>query len=234
MHLRSQLRRRRRAGEVVKPLSVKGPPDRDAYASDPAYYHERFYQADGLTPRASVGADMPAYMVRWYYAQVEAAICSTVGRYIEGAHVLDVGCGSGHWLGFYAALGAARVYGLDFAPSVVALPYPIHVADITEVTLTPAYDIVNVVGVMHHITDDDKWARAIATCIAAAKYESWIVFTAYMPDASADRSAWCRVRDRCAWAFEIESWGGDIVDSVKLSPVADFPCSVWVVRKVRL
>jgi 2-polyprenyl-3-methyl-5-hydroxy-6-metoxy-1,4-benzoquinol methylase len=42
-------------------------------------------------------------------------------RPLDGARVLDVGCGSGRYCIAYAARGASRVVGIDFSPEMVRL-----------------------------------------------------------------------------------------------------------------
>jgi SAM-dependent methyltransferase len=94
------------------------------------------------------------------------------GASVEGKSVLDVGCGTGFFTGFYLERGA-RLTGLDIAPVAIERLAQRHpkarfvLADVSEVALAERFDVVNVFDVLLHITDDARWERAVRNLAAA-------------------------------------------------------------------
>ncbi len=86
--------------------------------------------------------------------------------------VLDVGCGSGFWTGYYLARGAVYT-GMDISSVSVerlSKSHPqsrfIH-SDVSEVALDERYDLVNAFDVLYHITDDARWGSAVRNLASA-------------------------------------------------------------------
>lgn len=83
-----------------------------------------------------------------------------------GRTVLDVGCGAGFFTAYYLARGA-RVTGLDIAPVAIERLAARHpearfvLADVSETPVEGRFDVVNVFDVLLHITDDERWERAV-------------------------------------------------------------------------
>ncbi len=92
--------------------------------------------------------------------------------------VLDIGSGTGHWLDFYRdVFFAAHVTGIEIVPHMADFlrekysgraDTDIVCGDISEAgfSLPRRYDIVNAIGVMFHIVDDEKWAQALKNLAA--------------------------------------------------------------------
>jgi SAM-dependent methyltransferase len=82
--------------------------------------------------------------------------------------VLDIGSGTGFWIGQWQRLGVRSVAGSDFTTESVARlrerwgGAAIHHFDITstEVTVPGQFDGVSAFDVLFHIVDDDAYARA--------------------------------------------------------------------------
>lgn len=89
--------------------------------------------------------------------------------------VLEVGCGGGRWLKVLAALGAREVVGLDLSTAVVqaarrtATLRNVHVVrgSALEMPLTPRFDLVVSVGVVHHLADPVLGLQGIRKAAAA-------------------------------------------------------------------
>jgi SAM-dependent methyltransferase len=112
---------------------------------------------------------------RYHYNVVENAILASLaggGRRSAGS-VLDIGSGAGHWIDFYLeALDADRVVGAELS-SVAASQLTERYAGDGRVTIVEAdisaaapgiegrFDVINAVGVMFHIVEDDLWQRAV-------------------------------------------------------------------------
>jgi len=96
------------------------------------------------------------------------------GATLRGAGVLDVGCGTGFFTGWYLERGA-RVTGVDIAPiSVERLRarFPearFVLADIGETDLEGTFDLVNAFDVLYHIVDDARWEAAVRRLGAAVR-----------------------------------------------------------------
>jgi SAM-dependent methyltransferase len=160
--------------QVLYPLSVRG----KRIPLDAGAFFESWYRSTaehGFDDRITVSPDRSERDVRAHYEATEASIT----RALEGSglprapRVLDVGSGAGHWIDFYLArYGASFVRGVDIAPSCVAalaVKYRddprvrVGGGDVSE----PGFDVgerfqlVNAVGVMFHIVDDERWQRAI-------------------------------------------------------------------------
>lgn len=119
-----------------------------------------------LTKHAPIGHQPPGV---WRFAQ---------GR--RAWNVLDVGSGTGHWVDFYLDVYLAKsVTAVEFVPQMaefLRLKYAgrpevaVVQADIGKDPLPDqGFDIVNAIGVMFHIVDDELWKRAVARLFAALK-----------------------------------------------------------------
>lgn len=91
----------------------------------------------------------------------------------EGISVFDIGSGSGHWIEFWKKLGAAAVTGVDISDASVDYltslyssreGIDIHHGNAVDVLsqLSQRFRIINAIGVMFHIVDDDEWSRTIS------------------------------------------------------------------------
>ena len=119
-----------------------------------------------LTRRAPIGNQPPSV---WRFAQ---------GR--RAWKVLDVGSGAGHWVDFYLDVYLAKsVTAVEFVPQMAEFLREKY-ASRPEVTVLQAdvatdplpareFDIVNAIGVMFHIVNDDLWRQAIARLLASLK-----------------------------------------------------------------
>ena len=112
---------------------------------------------------------------RYHYNAVENLIMAhfaRTGRRTIGS-VLDIGSGAGHWIDFYlTAFAAPRVVGAELsavAAGQLAERYSgdgrveIVEADVSaaQVGIEGQFDVINAIGVMFHIVDDDLWTRAV-------------------------------------------------------------------------
>lgn len=100
----------------------------------------------------------------------------------RGRDVLDVGCGTGFFTAYYLERGA-RVTGVDIAPiSVERLRarFPgarFVLADVSEVDLEGAFDLVNAFDVLYHIVDDARWEAAVRRLGQATRPGGALLFT---------------------------------------------------------
>jgi len=91
---------------------------------------------------------------------------------LEGANVLDIGTGAGHWVDFYLNHGVSKIFGIEL--SVKAYEYlqnkysnnlKVNILNGRSIdqldNIKEKFDIVNAIGVMFHITDDEEWEKTI-------------------------------------------------------------------------
>ncbi len=112
---------------------------------------------------------------RYHYNAVENSILEYFisNPPVAEMAVLDVGSGAGHWIDFYLdMLDARRVVGVELR-SEVASALQQKYAGVDAVTVVSAdvcdplpiegrFDVVNAIGVMFHIVEDERWERAVA------------------------------------------------------------------------
>jgi SAM-dependent methyltransferase len=169
----------------VYPLLVRG--RQTAY--DPESYWESRYQSaedeSGISDGHTVGFGAGPLTTAYHYNVVENHILSFLIEHrirTDGLRVLDVGSGAGHWIRLYDGLpGTQRIDAIEIsATSVEALRRSfqdsegrirVRQQDVAAeaADLGGPYDLVNAIGVMFHIVNDERWERAVhnlAACLA--------------------------------------------------------------------
>jgi SAM-dependent methyltransferase len=142
-------------------------------AYQPLEHWSRLHERGDLS---SVGqSGLPPELNRWLYRALERRVRWFVDRHraLEGlSRVFDVGAGTGYWVRVWHDLGVATVDGCDLVPAVVERLNAAYggygdrfvAADIgaEEVDLPPgSYDLVSIMNVLLHLTDDDAFGRAL-------------------------------------------------------------------------
>lgn len=158
----------------VNPKRVRG----DQVPYDAKRFFESWHRASpgSLSDADTIAAERGSLATRFHYNAVENSIIECLaGRGLpQPVRVLDVGSGAGHWIDFYFdVFGAEQAVGIEISePAVQALEA--KYADVPDVTIVEAdisdpgfaldgeFEIVNAIGVMFHIVDDDRWERAVA------------------------------------------------------------------------
>jgi 2-polyprenyl-3-methyl-5-hydroxy-6-metoxy-1,4-benzoquinol methylase len=133
---------------------------------------------------------------------------------VSGGKVLDVGCGSGRWIRFFLNhFAPSLLMGIDFTSASIELlnrRYSSHsktttefrTADLTDPSLNlgQKFDLINVMNVLFHIPEPDRFAVAMKNLASHLAPGGRIVTTEYMPRTSM-RTNWMLVRSR----YEMES-----------------------------
>jgi 2-polyprenyl-3-methyl-5-hydroxy-6-metoxy-1,4-benzoquinol methylase len=127
---------------------------------------------------------------------------------VNGGNILDVGCGSGRWVRyFFERFSPASLTGIDFTRASVDLlnrryatgPVATHfrVADLTqpELDLGQKFDLINVMNVLFHIPEPDRFMHAMRNLAAHLAPGGRIVTTEYLPRQTM-RTNWMLVRSR--------------------------------------
>jgi SAM-dependent methyltransferase len=103
-------------------------------------------------------------------------------------NILEIGCGVGYWTEFLKELGTKNYTGNDIAEiSVKNLQelYPefnfIH-GDISEIKLpAESFDLAVMIDVTQHITDDERFNRAISNIWNSIKKDGYFIVTMWDP-----------------------------------------------------
>jgi SAM-dependent methyltransferase len=140
----------------------------------------------------------------WLYRRKRRCIASCFRAVpLAGKEVLDVGCGTGFFVGWYLGRGA-KVFGLDITEVSIAnlgVTYP-GARFATQDISAPGYiaprpfDIVNMWDVMYHIVDPAAYARTLDNVRASLKSGGWFLFTDWF-GAPADARVADHVTARC-------------------------------------
>lgn len=196
-----------------------------------SWWDESFY-TDGVSDPATIGAGYPAARARYHYASVELVILRFLlhhGIDLEGAVVLDIGSGAGHWLDFYRSLGARRCVGIDLSEQCVAElrgryrddpAVEIRKGDVVDFLsrADEKFDVANAVGVLFHVVQDDRWRDALAGIGRGLRHGGLLVASGHFGlldrvDAQVDARGRVnkRLRSRRAWKRTLRDAGFDAV-----------------------
>lgn len=163
------------AKHYVIPLFTRG--KRRPY--DPARYFESYYRlvADAeFSDRVTISPVKHPALARFHYNALENSILkyfSTRPHSSIPPAVLDVGAGAGHWIDYYLEVfSASGVVGVEISPRCVeALTEKYRDRENVEIIrgdvsspdfrLGRSFDVISAIGVMFHVTDDDKWKQAL-------------------------------------------------------------------------
>ena len=149
------------------------------------YFDSRYNLMPDYDNRRTLSAETTPLYSAMHYNTIEGNILALLNRFNPGLadpKVMDIGSGNGHWIDFYRKnLGARAVTGVDIAapavenlkqkfaddPAISVFELDFSSDDVSAVG--DGYDIISSIGTIHHITDDEKWARCvqnIASCLA--------------------------------------------------------------------
>lgn len=143
-------------------------------AYDPSEHWSKLHARGDLS---SVGqSGLPADLNTWLYRALERRVRWFARRHrvFDGArNAFDVGAGTGYWVRVWHDLGVPRVDGCDLVPEVAERLNQIFAdrgnqfvgSDVGAVEPgLPAgrYDVVTVMNVLLHITDDTAFERAVS------------------------------------------------------------------------
>lgn len=150
---------------------------------------------------------------------------------VDGGRVLDVGAGSGRWVRYFLGrFKPAMLMGIDFTAASIDLlkrryadaeqtKTIFQTADLTlpDLELGHRFDLINVMNVLFHIPEPDRFASALGNLARHLAPGGRIVTTEYMPRASM-RTTWMLVRSRYEFEAAVSRVGLRIV-AVKASSV---------------
>lgn len=140
-------------------------------AYEAATWWDHSFYTESVSDRQTIGPRKNPITAAYHYASVELLIAEQFARSEwSPRRVCDLGSGAGHWLDWYAELGA-EVVGIEVSEKAIA-----HLAGRHEVHHGRAadvlprlgrFDAVNAIGVMFHIVDDAEWEATIGAAADA-------------------------------------------------------------------
>jgi SAM-dependent methyltransferase len=149
---------------------------RDASAYDPSSWWDRSFYTQGVSDAKTISSQHGGALAAYHYASVELLILRHLvnhGIDVRGASVFDVGTGAGHWIDFYLGLAAGSCLGVDVSERAVEhlcgvyrdeSRVEVHCGLFQDVLAASdaRYDVINAIGVLFHVVDDDDWDRGLA------------------------------------------------------------------------
>jgi len=125
---------------------------------------DRFFYTDGVGDNQTISTAKSILSSKYHYCSVELIILRHLhnkGWGTERLSVIDIGSGAGHWIDFYRQLGA-KVTGMDVSEKCAENNIDIkHGSALDILPEKGMLHIVNAIGVMFHIVDDEEWGDTI-------------------------------------------------------------------------
>lgn len=195
-----------------------------AYREAPQTFFERYHE-ENFDERSLISPDWTWYETKYHYNLVENGIIDILGQdsaKIDVGDVLDVGSGTGHWIDFYTRTMEARsVTGVDFselASAALSKRYErldsirVEQADITvhRPDFEGSFDLVNAIGVLFHIVDDELWRKALENLAGYLRPGGTAIVGGDFGDQSEELGVMRRTRSLALWEETLAPLGLEV------------------------
>jgi SAM-dependent methyltransferase len=184
-------------------------------------YHNRWFnEKDLISPEWSWAE------AKYHYNLVENGIIDLLRQQFEvitGKRVLDVGTGTGHWIGFYHTyLEAAEITAVDFS-QVSVRKLQARYAEQSEIRVQQAniaqregqfkahFDVINAIGVMFHLVDDGLWRAAVANLVDYLSSDGIAIIGGDFGEETRELGVMRKHRSLAQWKATLNELGAKVV-----------------------
>lgn len=191
----------------------------DVFSADEAraYWDERHATAGSLQSGGHIRhSDAEAALL---YAVRIARVAEALGQRVSPAHplhLLDAGCGKGHFAKALAGFGFL-VDGIDFSPSAIeyaaanAGPRESYaVSDLAAWTTPYLYDAVVSVDVLYHVMDDGTWEAIVRNLASLTRLGGRVLLVDHQAEEDRTWSRYQRTRSVQRYRSLLESCGVEL------------------------
>ena len=184
------------------------------YRENPGKFFDEVIHAEADAESKLINQSWPLFWTRYHYNLVENGIMEIMIKYdlpVQGGNILDIGSGTGHWLDFYRTFfEPAQLWGIDFAQgpldklqkkfgSSVQLQRWDISAEIPAELSVNRFDLINAVGIVFHIVDDEKWRKAIDNLASLLKESGVLIIGGDFGDTTQERGVMRKTRSLKDW-----------------------------------
>jgi SAM-dependent methyltransferase len=185
------------------------------------------------------GASTPVYgrqFALWRYrvrTRVFRKLVCRLGLKLAGLAVLDVGCGTGFYLGQWQSLRVKSLAGLDISDWVVSqlrhvFPnvtfYRADIGGFASPLPDEAFDVVSALDVLVHLVDDDAYLRALKSLHRSLRPGGYLLYSdSFFHGADKQFEDYWKGRSLSAVAEAMQTVGFEIVSRVPMSVLMAAP-----------
>jgi SAM-dependent methyltransferase len=197
------------------------------YRENPGKFFEEVIHADAGDESKLINQNWPLFWTCYHYNLVENGLMEIMVKYdlpVQGGSIVDIGSGTGHWLDFYwTCFEPAQLWGVDFAPGPLEKlrkkfgdAVRFQRWDISEAVPaalgTVRFDIVNAIGIIFHIVDDEKWRQAIGNLASLLKERGVLIVGGDFGDTTQERGVMRKTRSLREWEALASALGLNVLE----------------------
>ncbi len=184
------------------------------YREDPRKFFDEVIHAEACDESKLINKGWPYFWTKYHYNLVENGIMEIVVKYdlpTQGGNILDIGSGTGHWLKFYQkCFDPAQLWAVDFSQEILdrlegkfGLNVRFQRWDISEAIPEnldgERFDLINAIGIIFHIVDDEKWRNAINHFTELLKKRGVLIVGGDFGDTTQERGVMRKTRSLQEW-----------------------------------
>lgn len=129
------------------------------YTQQSNHFKNIVYQSD----KATISLEWDNLSVKYHYNFIENVIIQNIK---ECDSVLDIGSGYGHWIEFYQSTYNSHVTFIEISEKMTGILEEKYgkigyCKPIEDIVINRKFDVINAIGVLHHIMNDKDLHKAI-------------------------------------------------------------------------
>jgi SAM-dependent methyltransferase len=184
------------------------------------YWEERLSRHFDLTGAGFAGLG-PYYNAQMYQARLTALErgLGILKQSLQGARILEIGCGTGFYTGYCARAGVGAYVGVDITSVSVSrlrekyAQFRFVQADISGEAheIETGFDLVLAADVLFHIVQDEGWRKAIQNVASRLRERGLLVVSDVFPSKTIQVSEHVRFRSLMDYHTELSKVGLRVV-----------------------